>query len=41
MEQTIIMIAKQNQEMAQKLIQSGQIKQLEGLNYLIIEENGQ
>ena len=39
MEQTIIMIAKQNQEMAQQLIQSGQIKQLEGLNYLVIEQN--
>lgn len=38
MEPTIILIAQQNQEMAQKLIQSGQVKQLNGLNYLVIEQ---
>ena len=44
MEQTIILIAKQDQAFAQELIKSGQVKQHEGLNYLVIEqteENGQ
>jgi hypothetical protein len=39
MEPTIILIAQQNQEFAQKLVQSGQIKQVNGLNYLVIEQN--
>jgi hypothetical protein len=39
MEQTLIMIARENQPFAQQLIQSGKIKQLEGLNYLVIEQN--
>jgi hypothetical protein len=39
MEPTIILIAQQNQEFAQKLVQSGQIKQINGLNYLVIEQN--
>lgn len=38
MEPTIILIAQQNQEVAQELIKSGQIKQIGGLNYLVIEE---
>jgi hypothetical protein len=39
MEQTIILIAKQDQAFAQELIKSGQVKQSGGLNYLVIEQN--
>ena len=38
MEPKIILIAQQNQEFAQKLVQSGQIRQVNGLNYLVIEQ---
>ena len=38
MEPTIILIAQQDQEFAQKLVQSGQIRQVNGLNYLVIEQ---
>lgn len=39
MEPTIILIAQQDQEFAQKLVESGQIRQVNGLNYLVIEQN--
>jgi hypothetical protein len=38
MEQTMILIAQQNQAFAQELIKSGQVKQIDGLNYLVIEQ---
>ncbi len=41
MEPTIILIAQQDQQFAQKLVQSGQIKQVNGMNYLVIEEKSE
>lgn len=37
-EPTIILIAQQDQKFAQELVQSGQIRQVNGLNYLVIEQ---
>ena len=41
MEQTINLIAAQSKELASAIIQSGVVKELDGLKYLLIEENEQ
>ena len=39
MEQTIMLLAQQNPKLANELVQTGIIKELNNMKYLVIEEN--